>query len=50
MRHHAPLAEIRERSTQVFAELEAARLALGVAIMCHPDFCGALFRHVAAFV
>ena len=50
MRHHAPLAEIRERSTQVFAELEAARLALGVAIMCHPDFGGALFRHVAAFV
>ena len=50
MRRHAPLAEIRRRSTAVFRDLDRARLALGVAILCHPDCSAALFRNVASFV
>lgn len=50
MRAHAPLAEIRRRSTSVIDDLEAARLRLGVAILAHPNCTPPIFYHATSFI
>ena len=45
-----PLSQIRRRATALAARLDLQQLALGVAILCHPQCDRALSRRIFAFL